>query len=110
MMVYLKPASFALLIAASLAIPSSAASISDQFRAWLESDLWPQAKAQGVARKTFDAAFADVSPNLDLPDLVLPGEKPKTPQAQHQAEFRSPAAYFAENILGAVTAGERNSA
>ena len=106
-MSYLKTTTLALLMAASLVLPAPAASISDQFRAWLEADLWPQAKAQGVSRATFDAAFAGVSPNLELPDLVLPGEKPKTPQAQHQAEFRSPAAYFAEKTIGGVTAGGR---
>jgi lytic murein transglycosylase len=48
-----------------------------------------------------------VKPNLKLPDLVMPGEKPRTPKVQHQAEFGSPGNYFAENILGHVTAGGR---
>ena len=87
--------------------PASAAKIDDQFRAWLPSDLWPEAKASGVSKQTFDAAFAGVAPNLKLPDLVLPGEKPKTPKKQHQAEFGSPGNYFAEKTIGAVTAGGR---
>ncbi|MFC3641502.1 lytic murein transglycosylase [Aquibium oceanicum] len=90
--------------------PSSAASLNQQFRAWLDADLWPSAKASGVSRKTFDAAFAGISPNLDLPDLVLPGEQPATPKTQHQAEFRSPGNYFAENTVRGVTAGGRNRA
>lgn len=94
----------------SLAVPALTASIDQQFRAWLESDLWPAAKANGVSRQTFDAAFDGVSPNLKLPDLVLPGQKPTTPKAQHQAEFRSPAVYFAENTVRGVTAGGRSRA
>ncbi len=89
------------------AIPASAAKIDDQFRAWLEQDLWPSAQENGISKKTFDAAFSGVSPNLKLPDLVLPGEKPKTPKKQHQAEFGSPGNYFAEKTIGAVTAGGR---
>ena len=55
--------------------------------------------------QTFDAAFAGVTPNLELPDLVMPGEKAKTPKKQHQAEFGSPGNYFAEKTIGAVTGG-----
>ena len=91
----------------SIASTASAAKIDDQFRAWLASDLWPEAKANGVSKKTFDAAFAGVTPNLELPDLVMPGEKQKTPKKQHQAEFGSPGNYFAEKTIGAVTAGGR---
>lgn len=95
---------FAVLANASLAL---AAPVDDQFRAWLANDLWPEARAKGISKKTFDAAFAGVKPNLKLPDLVMPGEKPKTPRTQHQAEFGAPGAYFAEKTVGAVTAGGR---
>ena len=37
----------------------------------------------------------------------MPGEKAKTPKKQHQAEFGSPGAYFAEKTIGAVSAGGR---
>lgn len=87
--------------------PAPAAPIDDQFQAWLAKDLWPAAQKQGVSKKTFDAAFAGVKPNLKLPDLVLPGQKPETPKNQHQAEFGSPGNYFAEKTVGAVTAGGR---
>jgi lytic murein transglycosylase len=89
-------------------VPSAsggAAPIDEQFRTWLATDLWPEAKARGVSKATFDAAFAGVRPNLDLPDLVLPGAAPATPKKQHQAEFGSPGAYFEK--LPAVTAGGR---
>jgi lytic murein transglycosylase len=91
----------------AFAAPASAARIDDQFQAWLAKDLWPEAKAKGISKATFDAAFQGVSPNLKLPDLVLPGEKPKTPKKQHQAEFGSPGNYFSEKTLGAVTSGGR---
>jgi lytic murein transglycosylase len=94
----------------SVADPASAARIDDQFHAWLASDLWPEAKANGVSKKTFDAAFDGVTPNLKLPDLVMPGEKQETPKKQHQAEFGSPGNYFAEKTIGAVTAGGRSRA
>jgi lytic murein transglycosylase len=100
-----------LLIAAlCLASPASAQSIDRQFRTWLQAELWPDARAQGVSRATFDAAFDGVSPNLKLPDLVLPGQKPETPKTQHQAEFGSPGNYFAEKTIGAVTSGGRSRA
>lgn len=90
-----------------LTLPASAAKIDDQFREWLQNDLWPQAKSEGISKQTFDAAFAGIKPNLKLPDLVMPGEKPKTPKKQHQAEFGSPGNYFAEKTIGAVAAGGR---
>lgn len=96
-----------ILMVAGLTLPASAAKIDDQFQAWLQNDLWPQAKTEGISKKTFDAAFAGIKPNLKLPDLVMPGEKPRTPKKQHQAEFGSPGSYFAEKTIGAVTAGGR---
>ena len=84
-----------------LPTPASAARIDDQFRAWLENDLWPEAQSKGISTKTFDTAFDGVDPNLKLPDLVMPGAKPTTPKKQHQAEFGSPGSYFGK--IGAVT-------
>ncbi|RUX46557.1 lytic murein transglycosylase [Mesorhizobium sp. M4A.F.Ca.ET.050.02.1.1] len=98
---------FAALFIFLLSFPTAAAPIDDQFRTWLQSDLWPQAKAKGISRKTFDEAFIGVKPNLKLPDLVMPGETPTTPEKQHQAEFGPPGAYFAEKTVRAVTAGGR---
>lgn len=102
------PAALLALALALFAAPAAAQSVETQFRDWLTRDLWPAARAMGVARKTFEEAFAGVKPNLKLPDLVLPGQKPETPKEQHQAEFRSPGAYFAENTVRAVTAGGRS--
>lgn len=104
------PAFAFLAVLCAAVLPASAAKIDDQFRAWLQKDLWPEAKASGVSKKTFDAAFGGVQPNLKLPDLVLPGQKPETPKKQHQAEFGSPGNYFAEKTVGAVSAGGRSRA
>lgn len=102
---------FSLMIAALLLAwinPASAAKLDEQFRAWLQNDLWPQASASGVSQQTFEAAFAGIKPNLKLPDLVMPGQKPKTPKRQHQAEFGSPGSYFGP--IGGVTSGGRSRA
>lgn len=103
------PALAAMFFAAILS-PVSAQSVDAQFQAWLKNDLWPQAQSRGVSSATFNAAFAGVTPNLKLPDLVLPGQKAETPKTQHQAEFGSPGSYFAENIVSGVTAGGRSRA
>ncbi|RWB12729.1 MAG: lytic murein transglycosylase, partial [Mesorhizobium sp.] len=95
-------------MALGVSTPSRAAPIDDQFQAWLQNDLWPEAQAKGISKKTFDAAFIGVKPNLKLPDLVMPGKKPTTPEKQHQAEFGPPANYFAEKIIRPVTAGGRS--
>ena len=79
-----------------------------QFRAFLEADIWPRAKARGVDRAVFDSALSGVSLDWTLPDLVAPGAKAITPKRQHQAEFKSPAGYFSEKQLGAVVAGGRS--
>lgn len=97
----------AALLALLLITPASAAKIDDQFRTWLQTDLWPDAMAKGISKKTFAAAFDGIKPNLKLPDLAKPGEKATTPQKQHQAEFGSPGAYFAEKTIRAVTSGGR---
>jgi lytic murein transglycosylase len=81
------------------------AAINAQFRTWLESALWPQAQGEGISRATFDSALGAVSVNLDLPDLVLPGQKSKPPKNQHQAEFQSPANYFNEKSISALVSG-----
>lgn len=69
----------ALLMAAVM--PAVAA---DPFRDFLES-LWPEAEAQGVSRATFDTAFRGLTPDLSLPDLIIPGRK--RDDSAGQAEF-----------------------
>jgi len=78
-----------------------------QFHTWLIETVWPRARAEGVSRATFDAAFAGVALNWDLPGLVPPGAEAATPDGQKQAEFGAPATYFAASKLRAATRGGR---
>ncbi|KRS14619.1 membrane protein [Roseovarius atlanticus] len=87
----------ALLLALLTALPASAqdrAAIEQQFRTWLEQDIWPAASANGVSRTTFDSAMGGVRLNWDLPDLVPPGSEATTPKRQTQSEFGAPGRYF----------------
>ncbi|MGK7755509.1 lytic murein transglycosylase [Roseovarius sp. C03] len=80
-----------------LALPASAqdrAAIEQQFRSWLEQDIWPAARAKGVSRATFERAMSGVRLNWDLPDLVPPGSEATTPKRQTQSEFGAPGRYF----------------
>ncbi len=82
----------------ALAAPSRA-DIEAQFQNWVKGDLWPQAKKNGISQDTLQAAFAGVSLDWDLTDLAPPGFPPPKAQKQTQAEFSSPAPYFAEARL-----------
>jgi lytic murein transglycosylase len=67
------------------------------FRQFIE-ELWPEAEAKGVSRRTFDAAFEGVKLDLTAPDLVLPGKTPS--EVKGQAEFtRTPAQYLKATYL-----------
>ncbi|SBW15053.1 lytic murein transglycosylase [Brucella sp. 10RB9215] len=91
-------------ISPAIAAPSKA-QVESQYRHWLETDIWPEAKAAGVSRAAFDQAFAGTSINWKLPDLVIPGEKPSTPKEQKQAEFGAPGKYFNTKTIASVTSG-----
>jgi lytic murein transglycosylase len=87
------------------AVAASKPEIEAQFQTWLANDLWPEAQSKGISKATFDQAFSGVSLNFELPDLVVPGEKPQTPKKQTQSEFGSPGKYFNDKTINAVTAG-----
>ncbi|RCW87483.1 lytic murein transglycosylase [Phyllobacterium bourgognense] len=89
----------------SSAFAVSKAEVESQFEIWLANDLWPEAKSKGISKTVFDQAFSGVSLNFDLPDLVMPGEKPQTPKKQTQSEFGSPGKYFNDKTINAVTSG-----
>ncbi|MFD2236967.1 lytic murein transglycosylase [Aureimonas populi] len=97
-----------LALLAGLAPALAQGNVEAGFRPFLESEIWPQARAQGVSRATFEAALGRVRPNLRLPDLVMPGQGAPVAENQHQAEFQSPASYFAENqVAGLASRGRR---
>lgn len=98
-----------LLLAFVLASPAAAQSLQAQYGRFLEATIWPQARAAGVSRATFDRAMGAKRLNTDIPGLVTPGSK-EPPKAQHQAEFSAPANYFNERNIGYVTATGRSLA
>ncbi|WOH83617.1 lytic murein transglycosylase [Bradyrhizobium sp. BEA-2-5] len=68
------------------------------------ASLWPEAKAAGVSRETFDRETRSLEPDYKLPDLLLPG-RPAT-GAPSQAEFvQVPADYVREASIARL-AGE----
>lgn len=95
-----------LLSLALLAAPAQAqnrAKVERQFQSWLEGTVWPRARARGVSRRTFEAAFSGVRLNWKLPDLVPPGTRPKTPKTQRQTEFGAPGKYFSRGTVDGAT-------
>jgi len=100
--------SFGLALLAHSALAQDRAAVERQFQSWLQDTIWPQARAKGVSRHTMTQAFSGVSLNWDLPDLVAPGTKAKTPKTQRQAEFGSPGKYFnAGSVQGATSMGRK---
>ncbi|MVO15453.1 lytic murein transglycosylase [Parasedimentitalea huanghaiensis] len=97
-----------LVVLSGSAFAQDRASVERQFQGWLKQTVWPQAKAKGVSRRTFDNAFKGVTLNWKLPDLVPPGTQPQTPKRQRQAEFGSPGKYFNRgSIDGATSVGRQ---
>jgi len=84
----------ALLVLAFILLMSARAAFADAaFQQWLQA-TWPEARALGVSRATFDSAVRGLEPDLSLPDLSLPGRPERQPQ---QPEFvQTPAQYLRE--------------
>ena len=87
------------------------AAVERQFQSWLDREIWPRAKSQGVTRGVFEAAFNGVTLDWDLPDLEPPGA-PSVPRGrQRQSEFGSPGAYFGRGaVTGAASVGRQMAA
>ncbi|MFA9388130.1 MAG: lytic transglycosylase domain-containing protein, partial [Methyloceanibacter sp.] len=126
----LRPAGVALLLGFSLAVqmlaPTDAQAadavttykraVEAQFATWLH-DLWPDAEAAGISRKTFDAELKGLKLDWSLPQLVLPNpaapDGPALPAAlkpkpRQQAEFGVPQNYFNKRSLNALAATGRS--
>ncbi len=86
------------------------ATVEQQFRTWLEREVWPRAKSQGVSRGTFNRAFSQITLNWDLPDLIPPGSRPQAKRRQRQAEFGSPGKYFNRGSVDLATSMGRTMA
>lgn len=102
--------SFALSFLVTPALAQNTAKIEGQFQAWLQNDLWPEAKRNGVSQRNFNSAFKGVTLNWKLPDLVPPGTKPKAKREQVQTEFKSPARYFNPNNMNSVVSSGKQLA
>jgi lytic murein transglycosylase len=77
------------------------------FGEWIDNDIWPEAKAAGVSKKTFVAAFKGVTLDWEMPELHPPGAPAGKPRPEHQAEFGSPGNYFNEKRLDGLVAQGR---
>jgi lytic murein transglycosylase len=92
MLKYCASSFFGCLLAATFV--SSAAALDPAFNKWVQ-DLWPDAQALGVSRRTFEEATRGLEPDFTLPDLDLPGREGTPPRGQ--AEFvQTPADYIKE--------------
>ena len=88
-----------------LLLSTSPASADPAFQAFLQS-LWPEAQALHVSRASFDGATRGLTPDLSLPDLVLPGRPQKPPPGQ--PEFvETPADYLKEPMIARLAAHGR---
>ncbi len=88
-----------LVLSVSVHAAPSKADVEAQFEKWIQADLWPEAKKNGISEKTFRAAFSGIELDWTLTDLAPPGFPPPKEQKQTQAEFSSPAPYFNEDRL-----------
>jgi len=95
-------AAAALLTLMVATVPAHAAD--SAFTRWLEQ-LYPSAHELGVSRTTFDAATRGLEPDLNLPDLVIPGRPDRQPA---QAEFvQTPGEYLKESAFTSLAAQGR---
>jgi lytic murein transglycosylase len=68
--------------------------------------LWPEAQALGVSRAAFDRELKGLTPDLKLPDLILPGQKRES--SGGQAEFtKTPLEYLNVGYLNNLAAQAR---
>jgi lytic murein transglycosylase len=92
---------FSIILAVSVSTSARAADAA--FTNFIAS-LWPEARAAGVSRATFERETAGLAPDYKLSDLILPG-RPAT-GAPAQAEFvQVPADYIREGAIAGL-AGE----
>lgn len=95
---------FTLILSITASAEVNKAALERQFASWLSKDFYAEALKNGISADVYKQTLFNIKPNLQLPDLVIPGENPKTPKRQHQAEFGSPANYFSEKSMATLVA------
>jgi len=90
------------LVATSAFADVDRVAVEQSFHVWIDNDLWPDAKAAGVSRGVFDAAFSGIALDWTMPELQPPGAPPTLPSNTAQAEFQTPGAYFGEKNLNVL--------
>ena len=93
------------LVALALLVPTTFAGPARAADAGFErfvASMWPEVRAAGVSRATFERETRGLEPDFKLPDLALPG-RPAT-GAPAQPEFvRTPADYVKEATIARLT-------
>ncbi|MEJ8475142.1 lytic murein transglycosylase [Roseibium algae] len=77
------------------------------FRVFLEKQVKPAARAEGISTATLSRELKGLTPDTSLPGLVGPGGKGSPPKVNFQAEFRAPANYFRDSQFNALVPGGR---
>ncbi|WP_170479839.1 lytic murein transglycosylase [Ruegeria arenilitoris] len=97
-----------LIFSATTAYPQDRTAVERQFQTWLQNTIGPVARENGISERTLNQAFAGITLNWKLPDLIPPGSQATTPKTQKQAEFGSPGRYFnANSVKGAASVGRK---
>jgi lytic murein transglycosylase len=87
-------------LAVAVGVGAGSARADAKFTAFVEG-VWPEASAAGVTRPVFDRAIDGLTPDLSLPDLVIPGREAAPDKGQ--AEFTQPAqAYVRPTTLASL--------
>jgi len=103
------------LLARADAVSDYRRAVDARFAQW-QQELWPEAKAAGISRATFDKQLGGLKLDWSLPQLVPPDPAfpggPALPAAMKpkpkpQAEFGVPENYFKARSLKALAAGGR---
>jgi len=94
----------------ALAGPVSAGPYDARFRAFLEAEIVPAARAAGVPQAVLTRELAGLTPDTALPGLGKPGEDAGPPPVNYQAEFRAPERYFSDSQFNALVAQGRRLA
>jgi lytic murein transglycosylase len=84
--------------AALAAFAAGNALAAEKFEQWVEG-LWPEAKALGISRETFERTMKAARLDRSLPDLSEPGAIPATGKRAQPEFVKPPGSYLSEKRL-----------